>query len=223
MAHGSRRAEANADLEELACRVRDQGGYKIVEVSYLELAEPTIPQGGRQCVAHGATRVLMLPYFLSAGRHVTDDLQVFRQDLAAEFPEVQFDLCPPLGLHPLMTQIVLDRLLESSEAAEPRLPAHFRHLIEILESMRKRKAMYLGEVTIEAAVHYLHGFGAGCSAAGLVRDPKTLEVARERGWDAGALHYSEAMIRHGLSVDEAIDELIAIEIEAIKRSAVGLD
>jgi sirohydrochlorin ferrochelatase len=114
MAHGSRRADANADLEELARRVREQGGYALIEISYLELAEPSIPQGGRNCVARGANRVLMLPYFLSAGRHVTEDLQGFQRQLAEEFPTVAFELCPPLGLHPLMTQIVLDRLLESS-------------------------------------------------------------------------------------------------------------
>jgi sirohydrochlorin ferrochelatase len=110
MAHGSRRADANADLEELARRIRERGGYKIVEASYLELAEPSIPQGGRNCVTKGATRVLMLPYFLSAGRHVTEDLQRFQRELNVEFPHVPFELCPPLGLHPLMTQIVLDRL-----------------------------------------------------------------------------------------------------------------
>jgi sirohydrochlorin ferrochelatase len=114
MAHGSRRANANADLEELARRVREQGGYAIVEVSYLELARPSIPQGGHNCVSRGATRVLMLPYFLSAGRHVTEDLQGFQEQLTTEFPDVAFELCPPLGLHPLMTQIVLDRLTETS-------------------------------------------------------------------------------------------------------------
>jgi sirohydrochlorin ferrochelatase len=113
MAHGSRRAAANADLEELARRVAEQGGYGIVEVSYLELAEPSIPAGGRCCVSRGANRVLMLPYFLSAGRHVTEDLQEFQRQLAEEFPDVSFQLCPPLGLHPLMTQIVLDRLTQS--------------------------------------------------------------------------------------------------------------
>ncbi|MDZ4687208.1 MAG: CbiX/SirB N-terminal domain-containing protein [Planctomycetaceae bacterium] len=113
IAHGSRRVEANADLEELARRVTEQGGYAIVEVSYLELATPTIADGGRRCVSRGASRVLMLPYFLSAGRHVTEHLLEHQRQLAEEFPAVAFQPCPPLGLHPLMTQIVLDRLTQS--------------------------------------------------------------------------------------------------------------
>lgn len=112
IAHGSRRAAANQDLVQLAQQVADSGGYQIVEVSYLELAEPTIAAGGRNCVKRGARRVLLMPYFLSAGVHVVNDMEEQRSALAAEFPQVEFLLCPHLGLHPLMVEIVLGRLAE---------------------------------------------------------------------------------------------------------------
>lgn len=112
IAHGSRRAEANQDLVQLADLVSERGRYQIVEVSYLELAEPSIPQGGQKCVDRGARRVLMMPYFLSAGVHVVNDLQEIRRDLANQFPQVDFVLCSHLGLHPLMAEIVLERLTE---------------------------------------------------------------------------------------------------------------
>ena len=121
IAHGSRRVAANDDLVQLAELVATRGGYQIVEVSYLELAEPTISSGGRTCVAQGARRVLMLPYFLSAGVHVVNDLESQRITLAGEFPAVQFVLCPHLGLHPLMAEIVLERLSEGN-AAGPNVP-----------------------------------------------------------------------------------------------------
>jgi len=110
IAHGSRRAEANDDLVKLAALISARRIYPIVEVSYLELAPPTIVDGGRACVRQGATRVLMLPYFLSAGVHVVNDLDETRRLLASEYPAVDFVLCPHLGLHPLMAEIVLDRL-----------------------------------------------------------------------------------------------------------------
>lgn len=112
IAHGSRRAEANHDLVVVADQLRAQGRYSIVVPSFLELAEPSIPDGARQCVEAGADHVLMMPYFLSAGSHVTRDLERFRTESAAEFPSVTFDLCPPLGLHPLMLEIINDRLTE---------------------------------------------------------------------------------------------------------------
>lgn len=113
IAHGSRRAAANDDLIQLAHLVAERGGYRIVEVSYLEVTEPTIATGGRNCVARGARRVLLLPYFLSAGMHVVHDLESQRAALATEFPQAEFVLCPHLGLHPLMAEIVLQRLGEA--------------------------------------------------------------------------------------------------------------
>lgn len=109
IAHGSRRPEANRDLAELARQLIE---YPIVEVAYLELAEPTIAAGANRCIEQGAGRVLMLPYFLSAGTHVTADLERHRQELASAHPKVELRLCPPLGLHPLMTEIVRTRLAE---------------------------------------------------------------------------------------------------------------
>ena len=116
IAHGSRRPEANHDLVQLAELVAARGDYGMVEVSYLELTTPTILDGGRRCVERGASRVLMLPYFLSAGVHVVTDLEEIRQQLAAEYSTTQFVLCPHLGLHPLMADIVLARLGEAPTA-----------------------------------------------------------------------------------------------------------
>lgn len=112
IAHGSRRKAANDDLVQLAEMVRARGVYDLVEIAYLEIAEPTIPAGGKACVAQGATRVLMAPFFLSAGSHVTEDLERYRSEMAAEHSGVRFELRPPLGLHPLLVDVVFARLGE---------------------------------------------------------------------------------------------------------------
>jgi sirohydrochlorin ferrochelatase len=88
----------------------------LVEAAYLELASPTIPEGVRRCVDQGAWRVALFPYFLSAGVHVTEDLDALRAHFRQEYPEVEFVLCPPLGLHPAMVEIVCDRLREGLAA-----------------------------------------------------------------------------------------------------------
>jgi len=119
IAHGSRRPEANDDLLQLADIIRAKGLYPIVETAYLELAAPDIPSAGEKCVRRGATCVKLLPYFLSAGAHVVEDLDRHRSALAARFPQVAFELCDPLGLHPLMVEIVLDRLRGGKITATP--------------------------------------------------------------------------------------------------------
>ncbi len=108
IAHGSRQEEANADLLHVAAGLRTHG-WAIVEASFLELAEPGIEEGGARCVEQGAERVVLVPYFLSAGVHVRRDLAEARAKLAARFAAVEFRLAEPLGRHPLLLDVVAER------------------------------------------------------------------------------------------------------------------
>src|SRR5205809_172583 len=91
IAHGSRHADDNADLLHLAQGLRNRG-HSIVVASFLELAEPGIAEGAALCVQQGAQRVVLVPYFLSAGTHVQRDLTAARTALAERFPHVEFRL-----------------------------------------------------------------------------------------------------------------------------------
>jgi sirohydrochlorin ferrochelatase len=115
IAHGSRQDEANADLHRLAAELRRTGEYATAVASFLELAEPNIDEGAARCVAAGAARVVLLPYFLSAGIHVCRDLTAARDRLAARFPRVEFRLAEPLGRHPLLTRVVAERARQATE------------------------------------------------------------------------------------------------------------
>jgi sirohydrochlorin ferrochelatase len=53
--------------------------------------------------------VILLPYFLSAGVHVQEDLEEARAELAAKFPAATFRLAEPLGRHPLLLDVVEER------------------------------------------------------------------------------------------------------------------
>jgi sirohydrochlorin ferrochelatase len=109
IAHGSRHAEANADLEHVAGEMRRRVPHAIVERSFLELAEPTGDQGAARCVEQGAERVILLPYFLSAGVHVRRDLAALCERLSRRYPDVAFRLAEPIGRHPLLLDIVAER------------------------------------------------------------------------------------------------------------------
>lgn len=117
IAHGSRREPANADLRQLADRLEAQGEYPIVEASFLEIAEPDIPEGARRCVARGAGRVLMVPYLLAAGIHLNRDLTAARESLQEKYPKVLFHLGPVLGPHPLLDQLVGERIRQTDAAS----------------------------------------------------------------------------------------------------------
>ena len=109
IAHGSQEQTANADAFHLAAELKRRGPYQIVEVSFLELTEPTIAQAVRACLQAGAKTVILTPYFLSAGVHVRRDLSGVEKRLSDEHLQVQFRLAEPLGRHPSLVEIVLER------------------------------------------------------------------------------------------------------------------
>lgn len=99
VAHGSRRAESNDEVRQLTDTLRGvlADEYHRVECAFLELAQPLIPQGIDACVAEGAGEVVVLPYFLSAGRHVTQDIPNIIATSQARHPAIRLRLAPYLG------------------------------------------------------------------------------------------------------------------------------
>lgn len=97
------------ELHRVAEALRQRSEFHVVQPAYLELAEPSISAGGQRCVAAGAGHVILLPFFLSPGRHVTDDLSAARDDLARTYPQVRFTVADALGSHPLILDALLDR------------------------------------------------------------------------------------------------------------------
>lgn len=121
--HGSRRAESNAMLLEMVAMVRAAVPYRIVEPAHMELAEPSIAAAFDACVAGGARLVVITPYFLLPGRHWSQDIPALAEQAAARHPGVRFMVSAPLGLHPLMAEVVGSRVAHclshvAGEAAE---------------------------------------------------------------------------------------------------------
>ena len=112
IAHGSRHEAANADTRLLAAELAKHG-YPIAVAAFLELAEPDIDAGAKECVARGATEVILLPHFLSEGVHVRRDLSAARARLAERYPAVKFALAEPIGPHPLLLQVLIERAQEA--------------------------------------------------------------------------------------------------------------
>lgn len=111
--HGSRLDAANALLHEVCRMYGEMMGMPIVEPAHMELAEPTIAQAFARCVARGATEVVVLPYFLSPGRHSMKDIPRFVAEAAAAFPGVAYRIAEPLGLDPRMAGIMHQRVLDA--------------------------------------------------------------------------------------------------------------
>lgn len=118
IAHGSRREASNDEVRELAKALAEQAGsaFDRVVPAFLELAEPSIPDGVAECVRRGATEVVAVPYFLSAGRHVAHDIPEELEKASQANPEATVTISPYLGQHPGIAEMLLG-LARQEEAA----------------------------------------------------------------------------------------------------------
>jgi sirohydrochlorin ferrochelatase len=110
--HGSRRPEANELLEAIAAMMRERFGLRIVHYAHMDLGEPTIGQGFDQCVADGAQEVIVHPYFLAPGSHVTKDIPDLVRDAAARHPGIAFRVTEPLGVHHKIAEVIWERIAQ---------------------------------------------------------------------------------------------------------------
>ncbi|HDK81112.1 MAG TPA: hypothetical protein ENH31_00900 [Nitrospirae bacterium] len=111
--HGSPKKDANS-LEHIAKmlheKIHPECTEQCVRASYMEFAEPNIPQALESCVKDGAKKVVIHPYFLSNGVHVTKDIPEIIDEARGKFPDCEFVYTEPLGIHNKMIELVVERI-----------------------------------------------------------------------------------------------------------------
>jgi len=113
ISHGSRVAGAGGDLNRIADMVREMSGAEIVEVAFQERQQPDIQAGIDACVARGAQRILLYPYFLFAGAHVLRDLPDELARAGRRHRGLEMVLGRPLGVDRRLAEVVCTRIGET--------------------------------------------------------------------------------------------------------------
>ncbi len=108
--HGSRFKEANDMLLDVVRMVKKLTRMERIYPAHMELAAPSIAQAFAQAVREGATAVVVHPYFLAPGRHSTTDIPRMVEEAAKDFPGVEHCVTAPLGVHPKIGEVVLERV-----------------------------------------------------------------------------------------------------------------
>jgi sirohydrochlorin ferrochelatase len=115
--HGSRLAESNQMLEALAGEFAARFGqrYPIVEPAHMELAEPSIAAAYAKCVARGARRIIVAPFFLGPGKHWTSDIPRLTADAAKSHPQTTYHVAQTLGIDKLILDLLDKRISHCEE------------------------------------------------------------------------------------------------------------
>ncbi|WP_229821036.1 MULTISPECIES: sirohydrochlorin chelatase [Streptomyces] len=105
VAHGSRDPRALSTVRALAERVRRQRPGLSVHLGHIELNEPLLPG---TLAALGDREAVLVPLLLSRGYHVKRDIP----DIAAG-SRVRARIAAPLGPHPLLVDVLHERLAQA--------------------------------------------------------------------------------------------------------------
>jgi sirohydrochlorin cobaltochelatase len=108
LGHGSRGGGNDTSLKRLAEKLRRSAGDIIIEYAFLQYAQPSADSALDHCITHGAKEIVIVPFFMQAGGHVTRDIPAFLDKARTRHPECDIRSTEYVGAHPLMTQIVMD-------------------------------------------------------------------------------------------------------------------
>jgi len=109
VAHGSREASANRAFLSLVGRYRERHPDWSISHAFLELARPSIPSA-LSLLSKKAGKIMVLPYFLFAAKHVKKSIPGILRDFRKDHPRVKIRLAAPLGQDPKLLEILDQRL-----------------------------------------------------------------------------------------------------------------
>lgn len=109
-AHGSRKASSNEEVRTLGDNVRAlrDKEYAYVTTSFLEFAKPSLKESILSCIDKGIGEIVILPYFLASGHHVTRDIPEVIDDIRSSYPQIKITLKAHLGSSTGMVRLLND-------------------------------------------------------------------------------------------------------------------
>lgn len=113
--HGTRSAEANQPLADLAQKIAGARPSWLVEHAHMELAQPDFATAIDRLVARGASGILVHLHFLGIGYHVRETIPQLVSQARLRHPTISVTTSVPLGEDRRLVEIVLDRMDAQSE------------------------------------------------------------------------------------------------------------
>ena len=99
-AHGARDPRWAEPFKRLQGIVQSQSSELQVELAFLELMSPRLPELVPELVSAGVVEVTVVPVFLGQGGHVMRDLPLIIDELKVVYPAVAFKIAGAVGEDP---------------------------------------------------------------------------------------------------------------------------
>jgi sirohydrochlorin ferrochelatase len=113
--HGSLLKASGVAMMAIADQLRRKEIAPVVEAGFLNFSQPTFAEAVAKASQQGATRIVVLPYFLIQGYYVANELLALVQTVAGGYPRLHFSMADALGAHPALVNLAIKRLTAVDE------------------------------------------------------------------------------------------------------------
>ncbi len=111
VAKGSRFETANHDLRKIAEEFPDFCKAGMIEAAFLSMTNPKLTNVIEECIARGATKLIVLPYILFQGLLIKK-IEETIDNFTIKFPHLTFLTGRYIGSHSLLFEIIKERIDE---------------------------------------------------------------------------------------------------------------
>lgn len=105
-AHGARDPAWALPFQAIRNAVAKASPDKKVELAFLELMTPSLPDTAEKLIADGVRSITVVPLFMAQGGHLKKDLPVLLDGLRTHHPTVAITLTPAIGDVPELTHAI---------------------------------------------------------------------------------------------------------------------
>lgn len=99
VAHGSKMKSSNDEIISIMekTKAKLENENFLVFLGFLELTEPSFYMAITNAIGKDCTKIKVFPYFLAAGKHVTEDIPCEIKKFKKQYPQVDFTILPHIG------------------------------------------------------------------------------------------------------------------------------
>ena len=108
LGHGSRSTDADSAIQAVVQGVMKAGEFAVVEHAFLQYVPPSLEEVLARCAGQNVDRIVIVPFFLQAGAHVTRDIPELIEKARNEHTNIEIIVTDYVGAHPLMAKVVED-------------------------------------------------------------------------------------------------------------------
>jgi sirohydrochlorin ferrochelatase len=115
LGHGSRRGRcAEEGLRNVAARIGERlRGEAIARAAFFEFLHPTLEEALTELAGAGVSEVVVVPYFLFAGKEIRIEIPELLAELTPRFPALRVTLAPDLDVEPRLIDVAAERIEEA--------------------------------------------------------------------------------------------------------------